>query len=325
MNENENTNSIKGFIFEHELYKMICKHPDFTKIKVDDVFNGITPPADILVEYKNQPYIIECNVLPVFSGDRLGDIIINITQYRKYLKEHSNAKLVLAFPGELNKYQHEQLSANMIEVWDINKIVEIFACQISEIQSVELKELLLSVNKNVTTIEENLSNEITTCPKGNLYWAKYQKICTNIFEYLFCPPLGRPITELSDYAKANRRDIILPNYCENGFWSYLRQRYRADYIIIDAKNHASKIEKSFVLQMANYLKDYGAGMFGIITCRSNIKESTIHTQREVWVAQHKLIIFLNDNDLENMLKAKKNSNSAEEIIKQKIEDFRLSL
>lgn len=77
--------------------------------------------------------------------------------------------------------------------------------------------------------------------------------------------------------------------------------------------------------MANYLKDYGAGMFGIITCRSNIKESTIHAQREIWVAHQKLIIFLNDTDLENMLKAKKNSNNAEEIIKQKIEDFRLSL
>lgn len=245
MNENENTKNVKGFIFEQELYNMISKHPDFSKIKIDDIFNGITPPADILAEYKYQPYIIECKALPAFSNDRLDDIIKELIQYRKYLKEYSNAKLVLAFPGELNKYQHIQLSTNMIEVWDIYKIVEIFACQISEIQSVELKELLLSVNKNITTDEDNLSNEIIMCPKGNLYWARYQKICTKIFEHLFCPPLGRPIIELSDYVKANRRDIILPNYCENGFWNYLRQRYRADYIIIDAKNHSSKNRKIF--------------------------------------------------------------------------------
>lgn len=117
----------------------------------------------------------------------------------------------------------------------------------------------------------------------------------------------------------------MPNYCEAGFWSFLKTRYRADYIIIDAKNHSSKLDKDFVLQMANYLKDYGPGMFGIISCRTGPKESAIHTQREVWVAQQKLILFINDSDIERMLMAKRSSDNPEEVIRQKIEDFRLSL
>ena len=302
---------------------MMKRNPDFTNINREYSFNNVLQQFDLVSNYKGVLCLIECKSSSAFSNTRLEQIAKEMLSYKKHLPP--GTKLILSFPGELNSTQRMQIAGYMIEVWDIHTLAEIFSRQISFIESAELKSLLLSANQNIKTIEDDFIAQLNLCPKGHANWSKYQKLCTEIFEHLFCPILGKPITELPDYAKANRRDIIMANYAETGFWFHLRQRYLADFIIIDAKNHSTKIEKTFILQMANYLKDYGPGLFGIITCRDSIKESAIHTQREVWIAQQKLIIFINDNDLENMLLTKRNSNNPEEIIKQKIEDFRLRL
>jgi hypothetical protein len=82
------------------------------------------------------------------------------------------------------------------------------------------------------------------------------------------PPLSTPIVELSDESGTNRRDIILPNYAERGFWSFVRERYCADFIVVDAKNHADCVGKTEALQVLNYLKAHGAGLLGLIVSRA---------------------------------------------------------
>jgi hypothetical protein len=117
----------------------------------------------------------------------------------------------------------------------------------------------------------------------------------------------------------------LRNYSENGFWKYLREKYQADFIVIDAKNYSGKIKKNQILQIANYLKQHGTGLFAMIIARKNDEDTgSYFTRREKWITENKMIIILDDNDLEKMILAK-SSNSAEEIIKQRIEDFRLEI
>ncbi|MHC1686468.1 MAG: hypothetical protein AB9879_01915 [Methanothrix sp.] len=95
-------------------------------------------------------------------------------------------------------------------------------------------------------------------------------------------------------------------------------------MIIDAKN-TKDIKKEHVLQMANYLKEYGAGHFGIICGRAEPSRNAKFIQRELWIVQRKMIIFLNDNDVIQMLTMKDEAQMCEEVIKQKIEEFRLEL
>ena len=144
-------------------------------------------------------------------------------------------------------------------------------------------------------------------------------------EYLFAPPLGKPLYESANTAKTNRRDIILPNYSENGFWQFLRDNYFAHYIVIDAKNLTKYIEKKDVLQVSNYLKKFGTGLFGMVISRNKPHSNAILTQREHWIADNKLILFLQDEDIVQMLTMKDSSGNPEDVIRQKIEDFRLSL
>ncbi|WP_110930081.1 restriction endonuclease [Paenibacillus bouchesdurhonensis] len=313
------TNNLKGFIFEYELLNMMKQHKDFNNVKHENA--TLDAGIDIIADYHGETLLIECKANSTFSSSRLEHVLNKLS-----LHKSSKGKMVLAFPGELSSKQKKKLSNyTWLNVWDIHKLADIFYEQIRNIQSEELREFFNSINLSNKSIEDELLMQLNSCVKGIKHWGIYQKTCATIFEHLFCPSLGKPIIELSDHVKANRRDIIMANYCDEGYWKYLRGRYRADYIIIDSKNYSSKVDKNCVLQMANYLKDYGPGMFGIIALRTEPKESAIHTQREVWMAHNKLIIFVNDIDLEQMLMLKKNGNNPEEVIKQKIEDFRLGL
>ena len=145
-------------------------------------------------------------------------------------------------------------------------------------------------------------------------------------EFLFCPPLSHPLPQKSDATKNNRRDFILPTYVlEDSIWKFFRDKYRADFVVADAKNSAKPITKQDVLQMGNYLKPDGAGAFGIIISRKGSGSSSDIAIREMWLYHHKMIVVLDDNDVEQMLLDRKNGNDPAELIRKKIEDFRLSI
>jgi len=315
------SSALRGYVFEFELLNMIRKHKEFSNINHEVLDKAGYLMADIMTDYHGETLFIECKGATTFSLGRFEELLKKLEK----IQGDSKNKRVLAFPGELTSLQQAKINNyNWLIVWDLNIIAAVFSQQIKDIQSIELRELLLSA-KSSDTIEDKLLKELKTCNMGKSSWSTYQKICTNLFEHLFSPKLGKPFIEHSDSLKANRRDIIMANYCDSGFWGFMVSRYKADFIVVDAKNYSSRIDKTSVLQMANYLKEYGPGLFGIISSRTIPKESAVHTQREVWMAQSKLIIFINDLDYEQMLLLKKNGNDPEEVIKQKIEDFRLGL
>lgn len=183
----------------------------------------------------------------------------------------------------------------------------------------------LTGNKPTDTKSENLLMALQTTEEGTPGWVQYQKLCCNILEYLFCPPLGTPKYENPDAARRNRRDIIFGNPCENGFWSTLRQHYSAHYVVVDAKNYSNKIQKKPIIEMGHYLKRYGCGLFGIIVSRHGIAPSGLYAMREQWISSDKMIVVLSDEDVIDMLRLKGARGNPEEIISLKIDDFRTSL
>jgi hypothetical protein len=119
--------------------------------------------------------------------------------------------------------------------------------------------------------------------------------------------------------------LILPNYAPAGLWAFFRSEYRADFVIIDAKNYRESIEKEEVLQIANYLQKCGAGLFALIFCRTQIDTKLLYVLREQWVLYDKMITPLHDEDVVQMLTGKEHGKDPAEVIRQKIENFRLQV
>ena len=94
---------------------------------------------------------------------------------------------------------------------------------------------------------------------------------------------------------------------------------------LDPKNRTIPIDKNDVLQVANYLKPQGAGQFGIIVCRLGADQGALITRQEQWMQYQKLVLILDDSDVESMLLAQSAGGDPSKILSDWIQDFRLSI
>jgi hypothetical protein len=312
--------------FVQFLSELIRKNKKFRSLSVEAALEDSRYRADLLVERKSEltweKLLIEVKVIPTFTETRLKEIIEQLKAYQNHAKDYN---IVFAFPGILSQKDNAVIEGNGIEIWDINYIAQTFAKEIPTTTH-PLFQALFTTAK-YTEAHDKLINELKSIPPGNKDqdWSKYQKHIKKILDYLFGSALSSPITEHSDHFKINRRDFILRNYAETGFWAHLRNRYLADFIVVDAKNYTKKVTKKEVLQIANYLKVHGPGLFGIIISRCGGSTGCYYTCREVWAMDKKLIVVLNDEEVTKMIIAKAANRDPEEIVRQKIEEFRLSM
>ena len=324
------TNDIAALAYEFEsfIFELMRTNSNFRNVQTDvkvgksnryraDII------ADVLEDGKWETALFEIRFTRSLTTDRIEKLILMFSELRN---NSIHKKAVLIFPGILNDSAADRLNKEHIDTWDINRLSTMFSNEIKLIEhpvfnlSFFEKDMKMSVTK-----EDTLIDRLRKCEPGIASWRDYQKLVGEILEHLFCPPLNTSISELADAAGVNRRDFIFPNYSESGFWSFVRDRYDADYIVVDAKNYKKSITKKEVLQIANYLKKHGTGLFGIIVTRCAIGQSASFTLREVWMTEKKLITVVKDNDLVQMLSDKKQKSNPETYLRQLIEDFRLSL
>ncbi|MCK0551327.1 hypothetical protein [Pseudomonas syringae] len=285
--------------------------------------------ADILASYgkssKRTKLLIECKSC---GYPKLTRIHGQIEQLKSYAVTYGECQPVLAIPATLNDSDSKALKAAGIELWDLDFLAQHFSRQLPDAEPGYFKSLLARrVERGPKlTREDQLSSRLKECVPGKRDWNLYQDLLGDILEHLFCPALKKPMPEHSDNTKTNRRDFILPNYAESGFWHFLQRNYMADFVVVDAKNHTKKVGKSEILQVGNYLKPHGAGLFGMIFSRLGCDAAGgLHTLREQWMIHRKLILVFNDEDVHAMLIAKRDGSSPEEVVEQKIERFRLSI
>jgi hypothetical protein len=315
--------------FTSFISSLLEHHEDFRSVNQESLIaKDLRYRADIVCEQKVgdkwMNLIIELKKFPTFTDKRINEIINQLNTYKEHLQK--DVKLVLAFPGILPNDNYQIFNKNNIEVWDANFISLYFKIQIDKSDNKLFKKIFSFPSTTKPKFHEILLEDLSRIAPGKNDWSKYQKHIETILAFLFADTLSTPITELSDKYGINRRDFILRNYKDDGFWKYLRDCYNADFIVIDAKNYAGKIKKNQILQISNYLKEYGAGLFAIIISRSGEEDNgAYYTRKEKWVTERKMIINLDDGDIKKMVMAKVSSNAPEEIIKQKIEDFRLEI
>lgn len=310
------------------LASLLRSHPDFKNVRVDPILDAegqsrLARP-DIMavrkVDGAGQTLVIECKNTSILFNQWVLSAVNQLKYYGKYVK---NAVLVLALPGRLTDEDAYFVRRSGIELWDIDAISSIFADQITPTSG-----WIAPPQKSRArplSLEETLLEQIKACAKGREAWNIYQKLIGRVLTSLFTPSLSAPIFESADASGVNRRDFILPNFAQDGFWQYVRARYAADFIVVDAKNHTGKVKKKDILQIANYLKPHGCGLFAMIISRNGPDRSAVVTAREQWLQFQKLIIVLDDTHVEAMLRSKSSNGNPTEVLAEVIQAFRLSM
>lgn len=309
-----------GYQFEEYIVQLLNLHPAYTIIERNK--NVQNRMIDLFFKKENEgDYLAEIKISTSYTRERLDSVIAQLCECKR---EFPTTTLVFIVFGELSQNYVKLLSENKIVIWDRKFLVKEFRSEIEKMKDSDFSQMIL---ENIEDDDEFATaiKELKECPSGKDSWGKYQKLIEKILELLFVGELDGVYAQKSDEYQKNRRDYIMANYAQGGIWNYLRERYCADYIVVDAKNSGKYIQKSDMLQIGHYLKADGSGLFGIIIARKGLGETAKYAQRELWMHDKKMVIVLNDDDVEQMLLEKKNNNDPAKIIRKKIEDFRLAI
>lgn len=320
---------------------------------------GTRMRPDFIVDTGTTDLIVEAKREAPQTSSRLQLTIEQMKRYSAaYLEEFGHTpRLVLAVPDSLSHDYKNLLHSSNIEVWDRPILLAE-----AELLGIATEDIFGPVDSNPerpggdtigspiyrssaygppvyqspvydsprgvgrpTRYSDDLAERLANIVPGRPHWSAYQSLCGEILDYIFCPPLEHSIAESRNETGTNRRDFIYPNYAIDGFWAFMRLHYEAHYIVVDAKNYQNPVKKDEVLQISHYLTRHGTGLFGLIACRGGVSPAARTVRRDQWILHDKLIIFLDDSDLRQMLENRESGSSPETVIRQKIEDFRLEV
>jgi hypothetical protein len=316
-----------------EFIKELLKLLEFREVRIEDsIARGAR--VDLSASRDGVIFLIEVKKDAPQTEKRIDQEIGQLRRYeheaQRGFYEGRTIRLVLATPGFLSPRARERLGEEGIELWDGRWILghaQNFGLHEDAARFIPAGILSRDPRAERAAAVKSISfsARLTGTQPGKPSWSDYQRLCKDIFEYLFCPPLETPIWESENWSGVNRRDMIFPNYAGEGIWKFLRDTYRADLVVIDAKNYKGQIKKVPVLQMAHYLTRHGTGLFGLIASRTGSDPSALYMLREQWVLHDKMILVLSDADILQMLEVKAAGDDPATLIRQKIEDFRTSM
>ena len=321
------SDQIFEYQFESFIKELLERNPKYSNVRVEHKTPvGIVDIAfDSSVDAKKQFMFAEIKVYTAFTNERIYAIIHRLALFKS---EYPYGKAAFIFPGELADEYTAALMDAGIFIWDSKFLCEEFKDQIDELKESRYSYLIQKMLPKLDEKDEyqKLIDRIKDCVPGSSEWGKYQKLVGDMLEALFCKTLSSPLMQSSDFSKNNRRDFVLHNATyENSIWRFLRDRYDAEYIIVDAKNSDKPITKQDILQMSHYLKEKGSGRFGIIISRKGLGKSSQIALRDMWIHEDKMIVVLDDNDVETMLKEMRCKNDPAIILRQKVAELRLSI
>jgi hypothetical protein len=265
----------------------------------------------------------------VIEAKRVHIATINLIASQVARRDHLRAsypdiQYLLVISGQLTPAAANWAAQHQLRVWDGRAIVTRLTSEL-RLKWFGIADPSVLPQLAGPSRAQTFQQTLGAISPGKAQALDYQKWVADVFEYLFVPPLGPVHYEDPDDSKRNRRDLILENWAPDGFWAQMRTAYRADQVVVDAKNYAGKIKKRPVLDLAHYLKPYGCGMFGILCSREGADESAIHAIREHWIGSGKLIMSVSDKELMEMVALKESGTRPEEILRRRIADFRKRL
>jgi hypothetical protein len=171
----------------------------------------------------------------------------------------------------------------------------------------------------------DLAKRLDACPSGLDGWQNFEDLCIEILEFLFVPPLVRPIIQPRTYSGTNRRDAVFPNrnFDEKHGWGLLLRELEARMVLFEFKNYkTTNIGHEEITQTDNYLTE-PMGRLAIMIC-SKVPDRSAHIQRNtIYSRYRKIILFMTKEHLQEMLFIKERGEDPCDLIVDLVERFYL--
>lgn len=183
----------------------------------------------------------------------------------------------------------------------------------------------LGENPKIDERAEELIAKVKALECGKGSWKDYENLCIDILNYLFIPPFKVPKIQSRSEDGLDRRDAIYPIGNGNSFWDEIKKDTHSRFAVSEFKNYCESPSQKEVESIQQYLFMKAKRMFGILCCRLSPSDSALKARRRAWMEFDKLIVFLSDDDLIDMLNIKGAGEDPTSVIDSQLEEFFLEL
>ncbi len=284
-------------------------------------------------EFKKGGYLAE---VKLYRDSKIG--VHNIVQLYGAAKVSNIKNIILITNSSITQTAKQFVSEKMKEInfliWDESHLLGYLS------KYTELREAYFSITTDPQVIKnenkmidvqlneiDKLIKRLRNCPSGRVGWKKYENICIDILKFLFVPPLKLPKIQSRTESGIDIRDAIFPNRSSNENWRFIREDYAGKYILFEFKNYTADtgldLGKDEVNQVKNYLY-HTIGRIGIICSPKRPSTNGIFARKMAYIEEKKLILFLTNEDLTEMMMKKYMGEDPSDIIVDLIDEFNLS-
>lgn len=176
--------------------------------------------------------------------------------------------------------------------------------------------------------EDDLIDKIVNLPRGNSTSREFEKIGEDIIKYIFEDYLYGWISQPDAANGMYRFDLIAKIKKQSGFWGMLYNFFKSRYVIFEFKNYEKEITQAQVYTTEKYLYNKALRNIAFIITREGLNDNASRACAGSLREQGKLILVLNESDLIELLKLKKdrdNRNACTEYLEAKFDHFLMDL
>jgi hypothetical protein len=162
---------------------------------------------------------------------------------------------------------------------------------------------------------------LAECVPGRQHSSEYEKLVVDILYFAFGTALGVPKIQSRSDDGLDIRDAIFPIGRSNAFWAETRLHYQTRFLVVECKNHADPPGQREVESLQQYLTTVAMRTFGFLCARHLPSQSALLARRRAWVESRKLILFLSDEELAELIHLREHSSECESLIEALLDEF----
>ena len=214
-------------------------------------------PSRVFLEVTSQPVV----------DHRIAHVALEKLSRLQESERESEVKYLLIYTGSMTARARQDLDGSNVIARSLRTLEDLGA-QLWRTLRTDYEE------RSPVGRAQQLIQVLEDVPLGARHSVAYESACESILEFLFSPDLGTPKAQVFNSNRSQRRDLIMKNGAETGFWARMRNRYQADYLIAEFKNVKSSVGNTSVWQLAGYMKEKGVGFFGMLIARNGVSRGT---------------------------------------------------
>lgn len=284
-------------------------------------FDALTSSGDrvvVLVKHFNKT--IPRSILDRFVGD-----------LERYRLQTPDAKGIIVVSGDVPiSVLHDISKHSWLTVWTGVHVKQLLKAHpdvaaAAAASSEALRSLSMMATAEDGVLRAAASNLFTDRLKritpGRDDWRDFELWCTEILTAIFEPELGPPDQQTRSDDGLDIMDAIFPIRSDTTPWSLIRAEYATRFVVAEFKNYGDPVGPKQVESIAQYLWKPAKRRFGLLISRNAPNSQAMAQRRREWLEQEKMIIFLTDIELIEMLILREEGQKPFDVIDAKLEFF----